>query len=154
MCFSLAAALLLVFTAVSFGLDGATGDNMGSFQRGDQVAMIGLGVVGAIIIAMFARPRIEADATGVRVRNVFRSYELPWPVIRAVRFDRDAAWASLELHDDETVPVLALQAVDRDHAVDAVRALRALHDANRPPTAEIGDGTGTPGKRQPATGEA
>lgn len=127
MCWSLAAALLVVFTAISFGLQGSTGENLGSFQRGDQAAMIGLGVVGAIIILMFTRPRIVADATGVRVRNVWRSYDLPWEMIVAVRFDRDAAWASIELPDDERVPVLALQVVDQEHAVEGVRAVRALH---------------------------
>lgn len=129
MCWSLAAALVVVFTTVSFGLTGSTGENLGTFQRGDQAAMIGLGVLGALIILMFTRPRVAADAAGIRVRNVLRSYELPWELVVAVRFDRDAAWASLELRDDELVPVLALQAVDREHAVEAVRALRALHAA-------------------------
>jgi hypothetical protein len=50
-------------------------------------------------------------------------------VVRAVRFDRNSAWAMLELHDDETVAVHALQAVDKEYAVDGVRALRALHTA-------------------------
>ncbi|MDG4766429.1 PH domain-containing protein [Solwaraspora sp. WMMD406] len=148
-CWSLAAALVLLFTAISFGLEGSTGRNMGSFQRGDQFAMIGLGLVGAAVILLFTRPRVEADAAGVRVRNVFRSYELPWSVIRAVRFDRDAAWASIELDDDETVPVLALQAVDRQHAVDAVRALRALHTSYGAGRGSA-DGRGGAGRR-PAT---
>ncbi|WBC00264.1 MULTISPECIES: PH domain-containing protein [unclassified Solwaraspora] len=135
MCWSLAAALLLVFTAVSFGLQGSTGANLGSFQRGDQAAMVGLGLVGAAVILLFTRPRVEADAAGVRVRNVLRSYQLPWSLVAAVRFDRDAAWASLELADDELVPMLALQSVDREHAVEAVRALRRLHAASRTATA-------------------
>ncbi|MFV2087206.1 PH domain-containing protein [Micromonospora sp. LOL_021] len=134
MCWSLAAALLLVFTAVSFGLQGSTGANLGSFQRGDQAAMVGLGLVGAAVILLFTRPRVEADAAGVRVRNVLRSYQLPWSLVAAVRFDRDAAWASLELADDELVPMLALQSVDREHAVEAVRALRRLHAAGRAAT--------------------
>lgn len=134
MCWSLAAALLLVFTAVSFGLQGSTGANMGSFQRGDQAAMVGLGLVGAAVILLFTRPRVDADADGVRVRNVLRTYQLPWSLVTAVRFDRDAAWASLELADDELVPMLALQSVDREHAVEAVRALRRLHAAGRAAT--------------------
>ena len=140
MCWSLAVGLLALFTVISFGLEGSTGENMGTFQRGDQAAMIGLGVVGAAIILMFTRPRVVADADGVHVRNVFRSYDLPWELVNAVRFDRDAAWASLELHDDELVSVLALQAVDREHAVDAVRALRALHAGHRSRNVDQGAG--------------
>ena len=116
-----AAAVIILFTVLSFGLHGATGDNMGQFQRGDQTAMIGLGIL------MLTRPRVTADADGVRVRNVVGGYDLPWSVVRAVRFDRHSAWAMLELHDDEQVSVHALQAADKDYAVEGVRALRALH---------------------------
>ncbi|BCJ67918.1 hypothetical protein Prubr_49390 [Polymorphospora rubra] len=65
------------------------------------------------------------------------SWDLPWDVVRSVRFDRGSAWASVELHDDELIPVLALQVVDKEHAVDGVRALRALHSsATLAPAAE------------------
>jgi hypothetical protein len=124
-----AAAVVVLFTAISFGLRGSAGfeDNVGTFQRGDQTAMIGLGVLIALGILAFCRPRVRADADGVRIRNVIGGYDLPWSVVRAVRFDRSAAWASLELLDDDTVPLHALQAADKDYAVDAVRSLRALH---------------------------
>jgi hypothetical protein len=130
-CWVLAAALLVIFTLVSTALRGGTGEGTATFQRGDQLAMIGLGLFGAAGILLFTRPRVEADARGVRVRNVFGSYELPWEVVRAVRFDRGEAWASLELHDDDLVSMVALQAVDRELAVEGVRALRALHAAHR-----------------------
>jgi hypothetical protein len=122
-----------MFALLSIGLHGSTGSGAATFQRGDQLAMAGLGVLGGFVVLLFTRPRVEADAQGVRVRNVFRGYDLPWDVVRAVRFDRSSAWASLELHDDELVPVLALQAVDRELAVDGVRALRALHAAQQQP---------------------
>jgi hypothetical protein len=101
------------------------------FQRGDQLAMIGLGVLTAAGILMFARPRVVADEHTVRIRNVVGGYDLPWEVVRAVRFDRGSAWASLELSDDELVGVMAVQAGDKEYAVEAVRVLRALLDANR-----------------------
>lgn len=124
-----AAAVVILFTALSFGLHGSTGDNYGSFQRGDQSAMIGLGVLAALGILVFTRPRVWADAEHVRVRNVVGNFDLPWSAVRAVRFDRNSAWAMLELHDDDTVPVHALQATDKDYAVEGVRSLRALHSA-------------------------
>ncbi|NES13521.1 PH domain-containing protein [Micromonospora sp. PPF5-17] len=129
-CWVSAAALLVVFSAGATSLTGATGDGYGTFQRGDQLAMVGLGVFGALAILLFTRPRVVADARGVRVRNVIGSYELPWEVIRGVRFDRGAPWASLELHDDDLLPMVALQAADKEHAVEAVRALRRLHQAH------------------------
>jgi Bacterial PH domain len=122
-----AVAVVVLFTVLSFGLTGATGNGMGQFARGDQTAMIGLGVLIGLGILAFTRPRVRADAAGVRIRNVVGSYELPWAVVRAVRFDRNSPWATLELHDDETVPIHALQAVDKEYAVGGVRALRALH---------------------------
>lgn len=132
MCWILAPALVLVFTALGLALHGATGEGVATFQRGDSFAMIGLGVLGAVVILLFTRVKVEADADGVRVRNVLGSYDLPWDVVRAVRFDRGSPWASLELHDDELVPMIALQAVDKDSAVAGVRALRALLEAARP----------------------
>jgi len=122
----LAVAVVVVCTLVSFGLRGSTGDGPGVFEAGDQWAMIGLGVALAIGILMFTRPRVEADGTGIRVRNVIGGYELPWEVVRAVRFGRGAPWASLDLEDDDTVAVMAVQAADKQYAVEAVRTLRAL----------------------------
>jgi hypothetical protein len=122
-----AAAVVVLFTVLSFGLHGATGDGPGQFERGDQAAMIGLGVLAGLGILTLCRPRVIADAERIRVRNVIGDYDLPWSAVRAVRFDRSSRWASLELLDDDMVPVHALQAGDKDYAVGAVRALRALH---------------------------
>ena len=65
------------------------------------------------------------------MQNVIGAYDLPWEVVRAVRFDRGASFASLELVDDELVTVVALQLVDREHALAGVRALRDLHERAR-----------------------
>jgi len=125
-----AAAVVVLFTAISFSLKGTSGfDNSGHFERGDQTAMIGLGLLIAVGIMALCRPRVRADAAGVRIRNVVGGYDLPWSVVRAVRFDRHSPWASLDLYDDEQVPVHALQAADKEYAVDGVRKLRALHKA-------------------------
>jgi hypothetical protein len=130
-CWTSAVALVVVFTLVGTSLRGPTGEGAATFQRGDQLAMIGLGLLGALGVLLFTRPRVEADARGIRIRNVIGSYDLPWGVVRAVRFDRGAAWASLELHDDDQVPMIALQAVDKERAVAGVRALRVLHAAHQ-----------------------
>jgi Bacterial PH domain len=126
----LAAGVVVLFTVISFGLHGTAGfDNSGQFQRGDQTAMIGLGVLIGLGILALARPRVSANAAGVKIRNVVGGYDLPWDVVRRVRFDRHSPWATLELLDDETVSVHALQAADKEYAVQGVRALRSLHAA-------------------------
>ncbi|NJP34863.1 PH domain-containing protein [Micromonospora thermarum] len=139
-CWASAAALVVVFTLLATSLTGPTGNGYGSFQRGDQLAMIGLGVFGALGFLLFTRPMVEADARRVRVRNVIGSYELPWEVVRGVRFDRGAPWASLELHDDDLLPMVALQAADKELAVEGVRALRRLHQAHQTRLAEGASG--------------
>jgi hypothetical protein len=93
--------------------------------------MVGLGLLGAAGILAFTRPRVEADRHGIRVRNVIGSYALPWDVVRAVRFGRGAPWASLELVNDDLLAVMAIQAADGEHAVEAVRQVRALHAGHR-----------------------
>jgi len=126
-----AAGVVVLFTVISFGLHGSTGfDNSGRFERGDQTAMIGLGVLIGLGILAFCRPRVSADAAGIRIRNVVGGYDLPWSVVRAVRFDRNSPWAQLDLYDDEQVSIHALQAADKDYAVEGVRTLRALHRAS------------------------
>ncbi|BBH63520.1 hypothetical protein ACTI_02050 [Actinoplanes sp. OR16] len=127
----LALAIVVLFTVLSFGLTGNAGfeNSKATFQRGDQAAMIGLGVLLGLGILAFCRPRVTADDKAVHVRNVIGGYDLPWEVVRAVRFDRNSAWAHLELHDDEQVAIHALQAVDKDYAVEGVRTLRGLHSA-------------------------
>ncbi|MCU7728972.1 PH domain-containing protein [Actinoplanes sp. KI2] len=127
---STAAGVVVLFTAISFGLHGSAGfDNSGKFERGDQTAMIGLGILIALGILAFCRPRVTADDDHIKIRNVVGGYDLPWSVVRAVRFDRNSPWAQLELTNDEQVSIHALQAADKDYAVDGVRALRALHSS-------------------------
>ena len=128
-CWIAAVAIVVVFTLIASGLHGSTGDGPGYFQRGDQAAMIGLGVFAALGVLLFTRPRVEADATGIRVRNVIGSYDLEWKDVRAVTFGRGAPWLALDLHDDEKIAVMAVQLTDKQYAVQAARNIRALHQA-------------------------
>jgi len=122
----LAVLVVAVFAAVATTLRGATDSGKGVFQADDQWAMIVLGVLGALGILMFTRPRVEADERGIRIRNLIGGYDLPWDVVRSVQFTRGAPWASLELRDDDLIPMMAIQATDKKYAVDAIRGLRAL----------------------------
>jgi hypothetical protein len=122
-----AAAAVVVAAMVVVGLllkSSATG--VVTFRTSDQVAMIGLGVLMGAGILLLGRSRVDADADGIRVRNILGRHELPWSAVKAVRFDRNSAWASLLLSNDDELAVLAIQAGDRMRAVDAVEGLRAL----------------------------
>ena len=97
----------------------------------DQVAIGGLGLILGVGIGLLGRSRVDADADGIRVRNVAMTRELGWRSVRAVRFDRKSSWASLLLENGDETALVAVQAVDREHAVRAVEGLRALHAAAR-----------------------
>ncbi|HKT04615.1 MAG TPA: PH domain-containing protein [Rugosimonospora sp.] len=127
----LAAVLVVIFTAVATALHGATDSGKGVFQTSDQVAMIGLGILGALGILAFTRPRVSADEQVIRIRNVVGGYELPWEVVRAITFRKGAPWAQLELRDDDVVALMAVQAADKGYAVETVRALRRLLAAHQ-----------------------
>lgn len=123
-CRIAAGTLVVVFTIVALSL--RQGSGAATFQPADQVAMVVLGLLGAAAILTLTRARVEADRSGIRVRNVLGETVLPWGVVRAVRLDEGSSWASLDLQDDDTIALLALQSNDRERAVQAVLALRRL----------------------------
>ena len=129
-CWLLAAVVTVVFGVLAVALGrGPEGD--AQFRLADQIAFFVLGLIVAGVTLLFTRSRVEASADGVHVRNPFGTKDVPWQVVRAVRLDDGAPWAVLELHDDETVSMLAVQSNDGDDAVDVVLELRALLDASR-----------------------
>jgi hypothetical protein len=130
------APVVVAFSVVlGLALGGETGENGGVFQPSDQIAMVGLGLLGAAALLVFTRPKVEADEHHIKIRNVVGGYDLPWAVVRALRFDRRSPCLTLELEDDEVVMVFAVQVTDKEYAVAGVRALRELHAASRAPHA-------------------
>jgi hypothetical protein len=127
MCSVLALILLATFVIVAVLLRGS--DTGVIFQPSDQVAMIGIGILLAAGTMLFAMARVKADADGIEVRNVLLTKRFAWTEVLSVSFPDGASWARLELPDDEYYSVMAVQAVDRDRAVAAVRTLRRLHKA-------------------------
>jgi hypothetical protein len=101
------------------------------FGPADQVAVAGLGVVLGAGILWLGRSRVDADAAGVRIRNLAVTRELPWQAVRAVRFDPKSSWASLLLENGDELAVLAVQTFDKERAVRAVEGMRRLHAAAR-----------------------
>lgn len=97
------------------------------FRLSDQVAMVLLGLLLAGAVMLFTRPRVRALADGLEVRNVLTTRLVPWDLVLGVSFPDGAPWGRLELPDDEYIPVMAIQAVDGQYAVQAMRALREVH---------------------------
>lgn len=129
-CWAVAALVMVVFVAVAVGLGTATtGD--AAFRLGDQIAMVVLGGLIATAVLGFTRPRVRADLDGVRIRNVLGEKLVPWQVVRAVRLDDGAPWASLDLQDDDALALFAVQSNDGERAVEAVLGMRALLAASR-----------------------
>ncbi|MBA3524307.1 MAG: PH domain-containing protein [Geodermatophilaceae bacterium] len=104
-----------------------------TFHTSDQVAMVGFGVLIAAGILLLARPTVYADAERIRVRNIVQSHTLRWELVEAIRFPAGTSWPVLQLHDDETLAVLAIQTVDGERAAEATEGLRALLAASRTP---------------------
>jgi len=132
-CSVVAPVVVVVFAVLATALRGpfSSGPNAGVFGPGDQVAMVILGILLAGAILLFTRPRVLADAQHIEVRNVIGEHSVPWAVVRKIVFERGNPWVSLELEDDDMLSVMAVQANDKEHAVAAVRTLRALHAAAR-----------------------
>lgn len=96
------------------------------FKTSDQVGIALVGIVIASVVMMFARPRVRAGAAGVEVRNVLGPKLVPWADVVGVSFPPGAQWARLDLDDYEYEPLMAIQAVDKQRAVDAMDALRTV----------------------------
>lgn len=133
-CWAVAAGVLVLFALLAVALGGGP-DGDAQFQPADQLAFFVLGVLIALGALSFTRARVEADADGIRVRNIVGEKMLPWGVVRAVRLVDGTPWATLDLHDDDTVSLLAVQSGDGESTVQAVLALRALLTASRQPKA-------------------
>lgn len=124
-CAGVAAVVVIVGLVVALTLrSNSTG--VIEFGTVDQVAVAGLALLLGAGILFLGRSRVDADAERIRFRNIALTHELSWDAVRAVAFDRKSSWATLRLRNDDEVSLLAIQAVDGEHAVRAVEGLRAL----------------------------
>jgi hypothetical protein len=128
-CAGVAVVVVVAMAVAGLALPSSSG--VVTYRVSDQIGMAVLGLILGAGVLSLGRSRVDADAEGVRVRNIVLKHELPWQAVRAVRFDRKSAWASLLLENDDELSLWAVQAVDREHAVRAVEGLRGLHAAAR-----------------------
>jgi hypothetical protein len=130
--FAYVAAALILAAHITVGVLLKISSTGVVFQTADQVAMALLGAVIAGAVLLFTRPRLRAGAAGVAVRNLFGYKLIPWSDVVDVSFPRGARWARVDLPDDEYIAVMAIQAVDKERAVDAMEQVRSLLARYRP----------------------
>jgi hypothetical protein len=83
-------------------------------------------------VLLFARPRLRAGKSGLAVRNMLGEKLIAWSDVEGVSFPAGARWARVDLADDEYVPLMAIQAVDKERAVAAMDRVRELLSRYRP----------------------
>jgi hypothetical protein len=130
--FAYAAAAIIVAAHVTVGLLLKVSSTGVIFQTADQVAIALLGVVIGGVVLLFARPRLRVGASGIAVRNLLAYKLIPWSDVVGVSFPVGARWARIDLPDDEYIPVMAIQAIDKGRAVDAMDQVRAALSRHRP----------------------
>lgn len=130
--FAYGAAVVILAAHVAVGFLLKVGSTGVVFQTADQIAIAGLGVVIACAVLLFARPRLRAGQAGLAVRNLLGEKLIAWPDVVDVSFPLGARWARVDLPDDEYIPLMAIQAVDKERAVAAMDAVREVATRYRP----------------------
>ncbi len=101
-------------------------------QPADQVAVASLGLIIAAAVLLLALPRVRVGPAGIAVRNLVLERLVPWNEVVDVSFPEGSRWARVDIAHYEYVPVVAIQAVDGERAVDAMDTLRSLMVKYRP----------------------
>jgi hypothetical protein len=130
--FAYGAAILILAAHVVVGVLLKARSTGVVFQTADQFAIAGLGVVIAGAVLLFARPRLRVGKNGLAVRNMLGEKLIAWPDMVGVSFPMGARWARVDLPDDEYVPLMAIQSVDKERAVAAMDRVRELASRYRP----------------------
>ncbi|WP_104107477.1 PH domain-containing protein [Nocardioides sp. 616] len=117
--------LVLLCLFAWFGFDESIRDRFTLFQRG---TILVLGLMAGSLGHALARSRVTATADRLVVVNGYRKREFEWPAAVAVRLPPGAPWATLDLGDGTSVPMMGIQGSDGDRARAAVRELRTLLD--------------------------
>lgn len=125
------AVVLIAFVLVALFMKK---DNAGaSFGDKDQVATVIIGVILAGLCIMPTRPRLYADEREVRLRAFLGPWRtIPWDLVTRVEFPAHVRFARLVLPGEEALAIYAVQRLDKQEAVEAMRGLRRLFAATHP----------------------
>ena len=93
----------------------------------DKFAFVGVGIILSILTwLVLTRPCVQVNEDGVEVANIIGTRFYPWLVIYGLSFPKGARMARLELPDFEYGPLWAIQAADKELALQAVAEFREL----------------------------
>jgi hypothetical protein len=116
-------SLIAVFGVIWVRLPADARETFSWFQRITLLAFF-----GAVLWILYRLTtlRVTAYADRLYVRNVFKSYTLPWPGITALRFRSGDAWLQLFDADGNRLGILAVQAAEGSRASRAAKELAAV----------------------------
>jgi hypothetical protein len=116
-------SLIAVFGVVWLRLSPESRGEFTWFQRLTLLAFF-----GAVLWILYRMTtlRVTAYADRLYVRNVFKSYTLPWDVISALRFTSGDAWLQLFDVNGDRLGILAVQTAEGARASRAARELAAV----------------------------
>lgn len=110
-------AVLIVLAIVTFVTVTALGMLLGGLGPGERVSFVLTALVLAGVLFLMARPRVDADETGVTVVNLTARRRLAWPEILRVNLRQGDPWVFLDLSDGTSLPALGIQPGDRKSVV-------------------------------------
>lgn len=106
-----AAVVLVGFTFAALVIPGQEAQKDG-WTIADRLMLFGLGLAIALFLWRLATIHAIPSREGLVVRNLFITRRLEWSEILRLQFGGGAPWASLDLTDTDTVPVMAVQKAD------------------------------------------
>ncbi|MEU8223866.1 PH domain-containing protein [Kribbella sp. NPDC048915] len=116
-------SLIVIFGVIWFRLSPADRESFDWFQRA--TLLLFFGAVLWILYRM-STLRVTAYPDRLRIRNVFKSYTLPWADVTALRFRSGDAWLQLFDADGNRIGILAVQASEGARATKAAKELAAV----------------------------
>jgi hypothetical protein len=103
-----------------------------AYHSVDRAGIAALGVPIAAVLVLLARPKLTADLDGLTVVNLIRRRVLAWSEVVGIDMAVAGSWASFDLDDGTSLPVLALQTVDGKRFRRGVAEVSALIAAHGP----------------------
>ncbi|WAX81096.1 PH domain-containing protein [Streptomyces sp. KMM 9044] len=101
---------------------------------GERLSFVSTAALLAGVLVLLARPKVDADETGVTVVNITTRRRLDWAQILQVNLRPGDPWVFLDLSDGTSLPVLGIQpGIAPKRAVADARTLRALAEARTTP---------------------
>ncbi|WP_333619825.1 PH domain-containing protein [Dietzia sp.] len=135
--FAWIAAVAVIIIHVLWALSLTSGRDSGvTISGADQWAFVFIGLIIAGVVLLTLRIRVRAGRAGVELTGFLQRTLFRWDDVVGFTFPVSAQWARLELPAYEHAGIKAIQAMDRDPAVAAMRSLREVARKYKPSAAD------------------